>query len=91
MYMKALGLFEVKTRLSELCQEVADTGESVTVTRRGKPLVRIVPLATEELRIPSVWDLREQDEAAHGEWTEDFDIPPREVHAGTYADPLSED
>jgi prevent-host-death family protein len=89
--VKALGLFEVKTRLSELCQEVADTGESVTVTKRGKPLVRIVPLAADAERSSSVWELREQEEVAHGAWTEDFEIPAREVHPGTYADPLSED
>lgn len=89
--MKSLGLFDVKTRLSELCQQVADTGESVTVTKRGKPFVRIVPLAARADVPPSVWDLREQDEAAHGAWEEDFDIPGREVHAETYVDPLSED
>ncbi|RLB48130.1 MAG: hypothetical protein DRI90_25650, partial [Deltaproteobacteria bacterium] len=84
-------LFEVKTRLSELCQEVAETGESVMVTKRGKPLVRIVPLGADAELTPSVWELRERDEAAHGAWTEDFEIPPREVHPDTYADPLSED
>ena len=89
--MKALGLFEVKTRLSELCQEVAETGESVMVTKRGKPLVRIVPLTADAERAPSVWELRERDEVEHGAWTEDFDLPAREVHPGTYADPLAED
>jgi len=89
--MKALGLFEVKTRLSELCQEVADSGESVLVTRRGKPLVRIVPLTADASRAQSVWELREQDEAEHGAWTEDFEIPARDLHPSTYADPLAED
>jgi prevent-host-death family protein len=42
--MKTAGIFEAKTKLSELCDEVARTGEPVLVTRRGKPLVRIDPI-----------------------------------------------
>ena len=42
--MKMVGVFEAKTRLSEICEAVASSGEPVTVTRRGKPLVRIDPL-----------------------------------------------
>ena len=37
-------MFEAKTKLSEICQKVADKGEAVVVTKRGKPLVRIEPL-----------------------------------------------
>ena len=37
--MKSVGMFEAKTRFSEICDEVARTGSSVTVTRHGKPLV----------------------------------------------------
>jgi len=42
--MKVSGIFEAKTNLSKLCNEVARTGEPVLVTRRGKPLVRIDPI-----------------------------------------------
>jgi prevent-host-death family protein len=42
--MKYIGIFEAKTKLSELCETVAKTGESVTVTKRGKPLVQIRPV-----------------------------------------------
>jgi len=45
--MKTVGLFEAKTKLSEICAYVADRGDSVIVTRRGKPWVRIEP-ATEK-------------------------------------------
>ena len=44
LIMKEVAVFEAKTRLSEICDEVARTGESVVVTRRGKGLVQIVPL-----------------------------------------------
>jgi prevent-host-death family protein len=88
--VKSLGLFEVKTRLSELCQEVAETGESVMVTKRGKPLVRIVPAVADAKRRSSIWELRRREEASHGAWTDDFEIPAREVHPDTYDDPFSE-
>ena len=38
-----VGLFEAKTRLSELVQEVA-AGETWTITRRGTPVARLVPV-----------------------------------------------
>ncbi|MCX6935906.1 MAG: type II toxin-antitoxin system Phd/YefM family antitoxin, partial [Verrucomicrobia bacterium] len=41
--MKTVGLFEAKTRLSELCREVARTGQDILVTRRGVPLTRLCP------------------------------------------------
>jgi len=49
--MKQVGIFEAKTRLSELCEQVAATHEPVTVTKRGKPLVRIDPVETEATTI----------------------------------------
>ena len=49
--MKMVGIFEAKTRLSELCEEVATTHEPVTVTKRGKPLVRIDPVEQEPMTI----------------------------------------
>jgi prevent-host-death family protein len=88
--VKSLGLFEVKTRLSELCREVAETGESVMVTKRGKPLVRIVPVAANAERGSSIWGPRERDEAANGAWTDDFELPARELQVATYKAPFAE-
>lgn len=39
-----IGLFEAKNKLSELADKVARTGETVIITRRGKPLVRMMPV-----------------------------------------------
>jgi prevent-host-death family protein len=72
--MKTVGIFEAKTKLSELCDEVARSGRSVVVTRRGKPLVRIDPI--EEDR-HSVWEDRAEYIAREGRWKDDFDIPSR--------------
>ena len=61
--MKQIGLFEVKTRLSEICDTVARLREPVTVTRRGKPLVRIEPIDTAPL---TIGERRAEYMARHG-------------------------
>ncbi len=38
-----IGVFEAKTRLSELIER-AERGEEVVITRRGRPVARIAPL-----------------------------------------------
>ncbi len=72
--MRTVGIFEAKTRLSEICDEVARSGNSVLVTRRGKPLVRIDPVAADKF---SVWEDRVEYVARRGRMTEEFDIPRR--------------
>jgi prevent-host-death family protein len=49
--MRMIGLFEAKTKLSEICEEVAKTHVPVTITRRGKALVCIEPIAEQRLTI----------------------------------------
>lgn len=41
--MREVGAFEAKTHLSELLA-AAEAGESVTITRRGHPVARLVPV-----------------------------------------------
>ena len=45
--MRTIGIFEAKTKLSDICDEVARTGMPVMVTRRGTALVRIDPIQKE--------------------------------------------
>ncbi|WJS87425.1 type II toxin-antitoxin system prevent-host-death family antitoxin [Paracoccus sp. TOH] len=40
--MREIGAFEAKTHLSELLA-AAKAGETVTITRRGQPVARLVP------------------------------------------------
>ena len=40
--MNEIGLFEAKNKLSELVDR-AERGEEVTITRRGKPVAKLVP------------------------------------------------
>ncbi|MGZ5569472.1 MAG: type II toxin-antitoxin system Phd/YefM family antitoxin, partial [Limisphaerales bacterium] len=56
--MKAIGLFEAKTRFSEVCEAVATKGEGVVVTRRGEPLVRIEPIRSKAAKQKGVWERR---------------------------------
>lgn len=41
--MKTVGIFEAKTHLSALVEDVA-RGESIIVTKNGMPVARIVPV-----------------------------------------------
>jgi len=40
--MKSVGLFEAKSHLSEIIVAV-ESGQSIIVTKKGKPVARIVP------------------------------------------------
>lgn len=53
---KPMTAAEAKAHLSELLDRAA-AGQETTITRRGKPVARIVPLAAEELppRKPGRW------------------------------------
>lgn len=44
-----VGAFEAKTHLSELLARV-EAGETVTITRHGHPVARLVPVGTEPTR-----------------------------------------
>jgi prevent-host-death family protein len=44
--MRMVGTFEAKTRLIELLRDVAG-GETVTITKRGKPVAIIAPVPSE--------------------------------------------
>ena len=43
--MDMVGVFEAKTRLSELLDRVA-TGQEVVITRHGVPVARLIPATT---------------------------------------------
>lgn len=45
--MITVGSFEAKTKLAELLDRV-EAGETITITRRGKAVARLVPAAADE-------------------------------------------
>ena len=51
------GVFDAKTHLSELLSEV-EAGVTLTITRRGTPVARIVPIAKHSDRTEALHRLR---------------------------------
>ena len=76
--MKTIGIFEAKTKLSDICDEVARTGLPVLVTRRGMALVRIEPVQEQRM---SVRERLAQYMVKHGSTEpidpEEFELPAR--------------
>lgn len=74
--MKRVGLFEAKTKLSEICGQVSASGQGILITRRGKPFVRIDPIVEKpqgirERRAEYLARYKEDEDA------EDFEPPAR--------------
>lgn len=42
-----IGAFEAKTRFGELLARVVEGGEAITITRRGIPVARLIPVRSE--------------------------------------------
>jgi prevent-host-death family protein len=51
--MKSVGCYEAKTHLPRLLGQV-EKGETITITRRGKPIARIVPAVVEARSVGAV-------------------------------------
>lgn len=47
--MKVVGSYEAKTHLAQLLDDVSN-GESITITRHGVPVARLVPVGSTEPR-----------------------------------------
>lgn len=45
--MKEIGMFQAKTKFSEIARKVKSTGRAVRVTNRGEPVVDITPVRAE--------------------------------------------
>ena len=76
--MKTIGIFEAKTKLSQICETIAATGKPSIIAKHGKPLVKIVPYATGENQ-NSVWDSIAESTTRFGPLDEDWESPGREA------------
>lgn len=63
--MKSIGLFEAKTRLSELCREVQEDGAHYVIERRGQPIAELTPLKSQPGPQRSILEDLAAFEAAH--------------------------
>lgn len=83
--MKTIGIFEAKTRFSEVCEKVAESLEPITVTKRGKPLVRIGPVESD---VPTIRERRDAYMASHGKQEQademDFEPPGRSEEVSAF-------
>ncbi|MGY8646733.1 MAG: type II toxin-antitoxin system Phd/YefM family antitoxin [Verrucomicrobiales bacterium] len=43
-----IGVFEAQTHLPTVCDQAVASGPSITISRRGKPLVVIFPVSPEK-------------------------------------------
>jgi len=48
-----VGAYDAKTRFGELLSEVEEHGVSITITRRGVPVARLVPVSGGTKRAPA--------------------------------------
>jgi prevent-host-death family protein len=58
--MAEVGAFEAKTHLSHLLERV-ERGETITITRHGKPVARLLPIArsSRDERLRAITELKE--------------------------------
>jgi prevent-host-death family protein len=47
---KVVGVYEAKTQLPRLLDSV-ESGETVTITRHGRPIAKIVPIADKDMTV----------------------------------------
>jgi prevent-host-death family protein len=84
--MTTMGLFEAKTKFSEVCEQVAKRREPIIITRRGRPIARIEPISPRPATGSSVWSARREWEKKHGPLREEFNLPRRSPQ--TWRSPL---
>lgn len=74
--MNMVALFDAKNRLSELCNKVVESGQPCVISRRGKPVVKLVPVEADDSGV-SVWDSIEESQTRYGALEVDFVLPKR--------------
>lgn len=56
--MKTFSISQFKAHALSIVQAVHDTGDKVVVTKRGKPLVQVMPYQADELEGPPIGRLK---------------------------------
>ncbi|MEX2381954.1 MAG: type II toxin-antitoxin system prevent-host-death family antitoxin [Opitutales bacterium] len=69
---RKIGIFEAKTKLSELCSKVGEGEAEYVITRRGKPIARLVGAAPAETGSPrGILERMAETEKAFGPISDD--------------------
>ena len=88
--IRTMPISEVKATLLGLVTEVAATGDEIVITRRGRPVARLVPTAERQSLIGSLILPDNLDDllSADGEWPDPCVTDPvLGTEAGKYATP----
>lgn len=76
LFMESFALYDAKNRLSELCNKVSESREPCIISRRGRPIVKLVPV-DEAGPEASVWGSVEEAQAKYGPLDAEVELPPR--------------
>lgn len=69
--MSEIGIFEAKTKLSEICTQVEEAGAEYVITRRGRPIARITGISTGGDKSTGLLARMAETEREHGKISED--------------------
>lgn len=91
--MTEIGIFEAKTKLSELITQVEEGAVEYVITRRGRPVARITGLSTEGNLSSGLLKRMAQTEAEFGKIADDeIDFPDVWLERRSdRSDPMDED
>ncbi len=81
---------QLRNQLSRYLKRVRQTGDSITVLDRNRPVAEIRPYAENHSlhdRV-DVWKRRAQFEAQMGGLDEDIELPKRQTNSGKHLNPL---
>jgi prevent-host-death family protein len=62
--MREVGVYDAKTRLARLLDDV-ERGETITITRHGKPVARLVPVGARRRSVKEAIEALEAFRHAH--------------------------
>lgn len=73
---QSLGTAEFKAKCLELLEDVAASGNEYVVTKRGRPMARIVPIAPRARSSFGAWKERMEvvGDLVHADWSDEFEI-----------------
>ena len=80
---------ELRNHLSRYLKRVRQTGDTITVMDRSRPIAEIRPHEGDtQVASADVWTRRAQLEAELGSLDEDIELPKRHTYPGKHLNPL---
>jgi len=72
---RSINATDFKAKCLGLLDEVQDTGAEVLITKRGKPVARLVPVGTRQRSLRGAWKglARIRGDIVHVDWSSDFE------------------